>query len=64
LPTITGTNVTTTNLNILTIPLKVYTLPEPIDDTTYGTRGVSHEIPKYYRTISISPTATYTGDKT
>ncbi len=64
LPTITGTNVTTTNLKKLTIPQKVYTLPEPIDDTTYGTRGVTHEIPKYYRTISISPTATYTGDKT
>ena len=62
--TITGTNVTTTNLKKLTIPQKVYTLPEPIDDTTYGTRGVTHEIPKYYRTISISPTATYTGDKT
>ncbi|WP_445449303.1 WxL domain-containing protein [Enterococcus faecalis] len=64
LPTITGTNVTTTNLKKLTIPQKVYTLPEPIDDTTYGTRNVTHEIPKYYRTISISPTATYTGDKT
>ncbi|WP_280946784.1 WxL domain-containing protein [Enterococcus faecalis] len=64
LPTITGTNVTTTNLKKLTIPQKVYTLPEPIDDITYGTRSVTHEIPKYYRTIALSPTATYTGDKT
>ncbi|HBC2901384.1 TPA: WxL domain-containing protein [Enterococcus faecalis] len=62
--TITGTNVTTTNLKKLTIPQKVYTLPESVEGTTYGTRSVTHEIPKYYRTISISPTATYTGDKT
>ncbi|EOJ83105.1 WxL domain-containing protein [Enterococcus faecalis] len=62
--TITGTNVTTTNLKKLTIPQKVYTLPESVEGTTYGTQSVTHEIPKYYRTISISPTATYTGDKT
>ena len=65
--TITGTNVTTTNLKKLTIPQKVYTLPESAESTTYityGTQSVTHEIPKYYRTISISPTATYTGDKT
>ncbi|EGO8918744.1 WxL domain-containing protein [Enterococcus faecalis] len=62
--TITGTNVTTTNLKKLTIPQKVYTLPESVEGTTYGIRSVTHEIPKYYRTISISPTATYTGDKT
>ncbi|WP_329494954.1 WxL domain-containing protein [Enterococcus faecalis] len=62
--TITGTNVTTTNLKKITIPQKVYTLPESVEGTTYGTRSVTHEIPKYYRTISISPTATYTGDKT
>ncbi|WP_185079695.1 WxL domain-containing protein [Enterococcus faecalis] len=65
--TITGTNVTTTNLKKLTIPQKVYTLPESAESITYityGTQSVTHEIPKYYRTISISPTATYTGDKT
>ena len=64
-PTITGTDVTTTKLKKLTVPQKVYNLPESGERlTTYGTQSVTHEIPKYYQTISISPTSNYTGDKT
>ncbi|CAG4706596.1 hypothetical protein [Enterococcus faecalis] len=64
-PTITGTDVTTTKLKKLTVPQKVYNLPESGERlTTYGTQSVTHVIPKYYQTISISPTSNYTGDKT
>ncbi|ELZ4693103.1 WxL domain-containing protein [Enterococcus faecalis] len=64
-PTLTGVDVTTTKLKKLTVPQKVYSLPESGERlTTYGTQSVTHEIPKYYQTISISPTSNYTGDKT
>lgn len=37
----------------------------PIDKLkTYGARSVNHTIPKQYKTMSITPLATYTGDKT
>ncbi|MGM0013586.1 hypothetical protein IGL81_002477 [Enterococcus sp. DIV1318a] len=50
-------------LKKLAIPGKSYTIPEG-GIKTYGTRYVNHTIPKYYKTMSITPTATYTGDKT
>jgi hypothetical protein len=58
-----GTNDTSNMLKKLAIPGKSYTIPEG-SIKTYGTRYVNHTIPKYYKTLSISPTATYTGDKT
>ncbi|MDB1623786.1 WxL domain-containing protein [Enterococcus faecalis] len=64
LSTIRATNVTASKLEKLTIPQKVYTLPENIAYTTYGTRSVTHETARYYKNISISPGDYYTGDKT
>ncbi|MCO5395485.1 WxL domain-containing protein [Enterococcus faecalis] len=58
-----GTNDTSKTLKKLTIPGKSYTIPES-GIKTYGTRYVNHTIPKYYKTMSVTPTATYTGDKT
>ncbi|EGO6529102.1 WxL domain-containing protein [Enterococcus faecalis] len=58
-----GTNQVTSKLKKLSIPGKSYDFPVA-EIKTYGTRYVNHTIPKRYKTISISPTATYTGDKT
>lgn len=50
-------------LKKLSIPGKSYDFP--IDKLkTYGARSVNHTIPKQYKTMSITPLATYTGDKT
>ncbi|MEB7790732.1 WxL domain-containing protein [Enterococcus faecalis] len=58
-----GTNQVTSKLKKLSIPGKSYDFPVA-EIKTYGTRYVDHTIPKRYKTMSISPTATYTGDKT
>ncbi|WP_435366999.1 WxL domain-containing protein [Enterococcus faecalis] len=58
-----GTNQVTSKLKKLSIPGKSYDFPVA-EIKTYGTRYVNHTIPKRYKTMSISPTATYTGDKT
>lgn len=58
-----GTNDASNMLKKLAIPGKSYTIPEG-GIKTYGTRYVNHTIPKYYKTMSITPMATYTGDKT
>lgn len=58
-----GTDVAETKLKKLTIPGKSYELPD-MSVKTYGTRYVNHTIPRYYRLMAITPTATYTGDKT
>ncbi|PQE58470.1 hypothetical protein CUS07_10650 [Enterococcus faecalis] len=58
-----GTNDASNMLKKLAIPGKSYTIPEG-GIKTYGTRYVNHTIPKYYKAMSITPTATYTGDKT
>ncbi|EKZ0150036.1 WxL domain-containing protein [Enterococcus faecalis] len=63
-PTIDGIDMPASQLKKLAIPQKVYTRPDDGTILTYGPQEVSVEIPKYYQTISITPTTTYTGDKT
>ncbi|EOA2468058.1 WxL domain-containing protein, partial [Enterococcus faecalis] len=58
-----GTNQVTSKLKKLSIPGKSYDFPVA-EIKTYGTRYVNHTIPKRYKTMSITPLATYTGDKT
>ncbi|HHX1797306.1 TPA: WxL domain-containing protein [Enterococcus faecalis] len=58
-----GTDEVMSKLKKLSIPGKSYDFP--IDKLkTYGARSVNHTIPKQYKTMSITPLATYTGDKT
>ena len=60
---IQGTDEVMSKLKKLSIPGKSYDFP--IDKLkTYGARSVNHTIPKQYKTMSITPLATYTGDKT
>ncbi|MET1131289.1 WxL domain-containing protein [Enterococcus faecalis] len=60
---IQGTDEVMSKLKKLSIPGKSYDFP--IDKLkTYGARYVNHTIPKQYKTMSITPLATYTGDKT
>ncbi|ETU39304.1 WxL domain-containing protein [Enterococcus faecalis] len=60
---IQGTDEVMSKLKKLSIPGKSYDFP--IDKIkTYGARSVNHTIPKQYKTMSITPLATYTGDKT
>ncbi|EME5838156.1 WxL domain-containing protein [Enterococcus faecalis] len=58
-----GTNQVTSKLKKLSIPGKSYDFPVA-EIKTYGTRYVNHTIPKRYKTMWITPLATYTGDKT
>ena len=62
-PTIDGIDMPASQLKKLAIPQKVYTRPDDGTIVTYGPQEVSVEIPKYYQTISISPTTAYTGIK-
>lgn len=64
LPSLVGRDNKLTKLKTLSIPQKVYNLPFESGSLTYGSQSVIHRIPKYYQTISIVPTASYTGDKT
>ncbi|EGO7776645.1 WxL domain-containing protein [Enterococcus faecalis] len=60
---IQGTDEVMSKLKKLSIPGKSYDFPiEKLK--TYGARSVNHTIPKQYKTMSITPLATYTGDKT
>ncbi|MDN3139277.1 WxL domain-containing protein [Enterococcus faecalis] len=60
---IQGTDEVMSKLKKLSIPGKSYDFPiEKLK--TYGVRSVNHTIPKQYKTMSITPLATYTGDKT
>ncbi|HAP5940306.1 TPA: WxL domain-containing protein [Enterococcus faecalis] len=60
---IQGTDEVMSKLKKLSIPGKSYDFP--IDKLkTYGARSVNHTISKQYKTMSITPLATYTGDKT
>ncbi|HBC4825594.1 TPA: WxL domain-containing protein [Enterococcus faecalis] len=60
---IQGTDEVMSKLKKLSIPGKSYDFP--IDKLkAYGARSVNHTIPKQYKTMSITPLATYTGDKT
>ena len=60
---IQGTDEVMSKLKKLSIPGKSYDFP--IDKLkTYGARSVNHTIPKQYKTMSITPLATYMGDKT
>ncbi|EFQ69307.1 WxL domain-containing protein [Enterococcus faecalis] len=60
---IQGTDEVMSKLKKLSIPGKPYDFPiEKLK--TYGARSVNHTIPKQYKTMSITPLATYTGDKT